>query len=45
MQNLLKAAVFKVVDIDQQGSIRPSKGSINSHGAEWGSLNDQGVNE
>ena len=31
--------VLKVVDIDPQGSIGPSKGLINSHGAEWGSLN------
>jgi len=37
--------VFKVVDIDVQGSIGPSQGSINSHGVEWGSLNGQGVNE
>jgi len=34
--------VLKVVDIDPQGSIGPSKGSINSHGVEWGSLNGQG---
>jgi len=32
----LKAVVLKVVDIDPQGSIEPSKGSINSHGVEWG---------
>jgi len=31
--------VLKVVDIDPQGSIGPCKGSINSHGVEWGSLN------
>jgi len=31
--------VFKVVDIDPQGSIGPYKGSINSYGVEWGSLN------
>jgi len=37
--------VLKVVDIDPQGSIGPSKGSINSHGVDWGSLNGQGVNE
>jgi len=37
--------VLKVVDIDPQGSIGPSKGSINTHVAEWGSLNGQGVNE
>jgi len=36
---------LKVVDIDPQGSIGPSKGSINSHGVEWGSLNGQEVNE
>jgi len=36
---------LKVVDIDPQGSIGPSKGPINSHGVEWGSLNGQGVNE
>jgi len=34
--------VLKVVDIDPQGSIGPSKGSINSHGVERGSLNGQG---
>jgi len=28
--------VLKVVDIDPQGSIGPSKGLINSHGVEWG---------
>jgi len=39
------AVVLKVVDIDPQGSIGPSKGSMNSHRAEWGSLNDQGVND
>jgi len=37
--------VLKVVDIDPQGSIGPFKGSINSHGVEWGSVNSQGVNE
>jgi len=37
--------VLKVVDIDPQGSVGPSKGSINSHGVEWGSLNGLGVNE
>jgi len=31
---------LKVVDIDPQGSIGPSNGSINSHGVEWGSLNN-----
>jgi len=34
-----RPVVLKVVDIDPQGSIRQSKGSINSHGVEWGSLN------
>jgi len=34
--------VLKVVDIEPQGSIGPSKGLINSHGVEWGSLNGQG---
>jgi len=29
--------VLKVVDIDPQVSNGPSKGSINSHGVEWGS--------
>jgi len=33
------AVVRKVVDIDPKGSIGPSKGSINSHGVEWVSLN------
>jgi len=37
--------VLKVGDIDPQGSVGPSKESINSHGVEWGSLNGQGVNE
>jgi len=40
-----KPVVVKVVDIHPQGSVGPSKGSINSHGVEWGSLNGQGVNE
>jgi len=40
-----KAVVLKLVDIDSQGSIGPSKESINSHGVEWGSMNGQGVNE
>ena len=40
-----RPVVLKVVDIDPQGSIGPSKGSINSHGVEWGSLNSQGVNK
>ena len=31
-----KAVVLKVVNIDPHGSIGPSKGSINSHGVEWG---------
>ena len=34
-----KPVVLKVVDIDPQGSIGPTKGSINSDGVEWGSLN------
>jgi len=38
-----KSVVLKVVDIDPQGSIGPSKGLINSHGVEWASLNGQGV--
>ena len=44
-KTLPTSVVLKVVDIDPQGSIGPSKGSINSHGVEWGSLNGQGVNE
>ena len=32
--------VLEVVDIDPKGSIGPSKGSINGHGVEWGSLNN-----
>jgi len=40
-----KTVVLKVVDIEPQGSIGLSKGSINSHGIEWGSPNGQGVNE
>ena len=40
-----KTVVLKVVDIDPQGSIGPSEGSINSNGVEWGSMNGQGVNE
>jgi len=35
--------VLKVVDIDRQGLIGPSKGLINSPGVEWASLNGQGV--
>jgi len=35
--------VLKVVDIDSPGSIGPSKGSINSQGVEWESLNGQGL--
>jgi len=42
---LSKLVVLKVIDIEPQGSIAPSKGSIKSHGVEWGSLNGQGVNE
>jgi len=37
-----KPVVLKVVDIDFQGSIGPSNGSINSHRVEWESLNGQG---
>jgi len=40
-----RPVVLKVVDIDPQGSIGPSEGSINSHGVEWRSVNSQGVNE
>jgi len=43
--SLANAVVLKVVDIDPQGSIGPSKGLIDSHGVEWRSLNGQGVNE
>ena len=32
----IRAVVFKVVDIDPQGSVGPSERSINSHGVEWG---------
>jgi len=42
---LFRSVVLKVVDIDPQGSIGPSKGSINSHRVKWGTLNGQGVNE
>jgi len=41
----MSPVVLKVVDIDSQGSIGPSKGSVNSRGVEWGSLNGQEVNE
>jgi len=34
-----KPVVLKVADIDLEGSIEPSKESINSHNFEWGSLN------
>jgi len=34
-----RPVVLKVVDIYPQGSIGPSKESINSHKVEWGSLN------
>jgi len=40
-----KSVVLKVVDIDPQGSIGPSKGPINSGRVERGSLNSHGVNE
>jgi len=43
--NQSRAVVHKVVDIDPHVSTGPSKGSINNHGVEWGSLNGQGVNE
>jgi len=36
--------VLKVVDIEPQGSIGPSKGLMKSHRVEWGSMNGQGVN-
>jgi len=42
---LFRSVVLKVVDIDPQGSIGPSKGLINSHRVKWGALNGQGVNE
>jgi len=45
VNNSSMAVVLKVVDIDPQGSIGPSKGSLNNHRVEWGSLNSQGVNE
>ena len=44
-RGLSKPVVLKVVDIDPHGSIGQSKGLINSHGIEWGSLNGQGANE
>ena len=37
--------VLKVVDIDPQGSIEPSKGLLNNNRVEWGLMNSQGVNE
>jgi len=40
-----KPVVLIVVDIDPQGSIGLSKGSINSQGVEWGSMNGEGFNE
>jgi len=40
-----RPVILKVVDIDPQGSIGPSKGLMNNLGVEWGSLNGQGVNE
>ena len=33
---LCTPVVLEVVDIDPQGSIGPSKGSMNCHGVEWG---------
>jgi len=35
-KHLCLPVVLKVVDIDPQGSIGPSKGPINSQGVEWG---------
>ncbi len=40
-----RAGVLKVVDIDPQGSMRPSKGSMTSQGVKRGSMNNQGVIE
>ncbi len=40
-----RAGVPKVVDIDPQGSMGPSKGSMISKGVERGSMNNQGVIE
>ena len=37
----ISGSQVKVGYINSQGSIRPSKGSINNHGVEWGSLNVQ----
>jgi len=33
---MTKSVVLIVVDIDPQGSVGPSKGSINNHRVEWG---------
>ena len=40
-----RAGVLKVVDIDPQGSMGPSKGSMNIQGVERGSMNNRGVGE
>jgi len=40
-----RSVVLKVVEIDPQRSVEPSKGLISGHRVEWGSLNGQGVNE
>jgi len=41
--NQFNDVVLKVVDIDPKGSIGPAKGSINSYGVEWRSLNGSEV--
>ena len=41
----IRSGVPKVVDIDPQGSIGTSRGSMNSKGVERGSMNNQGVSE
>jgi len=35
-----RPVVLKVVDIDPQGSIGPSKGLTNRHGVKWGSMSN-----
>jgi len=42
MKRCFRTVAHQVVDIDPQGSNEPSKGSVNSHGIEWGSPNGQG---
>jgi len=37
-----RPVVLKVVDMDPQGSVGPSKGLINNYGVRWWSLNGQG---